>query len=75
MDLRLIKRMIAWSLLAVTLFHLLAGLGIAYSSTIDPLTLGLLGKALSFRLHEVLWIPFIILLAAHVLLNTQMKKR
>ncbi len=75
MDLRLIKKIIAWTLLAVTLFYLLTGFGITYSSTVDPLTLGLLGKALSFRLHDVLWMPFIILLAAHVLLNTLMKKR
>ncbi|BAI62161.1 hypothetical protein MCP_2089 [Methanocella paludicola SANAE] len=73
MNILLIKRIIAWTLLAVTLFYLLTGFGITNSSTVDSLTLGLLGKAMSFRLHEILWIPFIILLAAHVFLNTLMK--
>jgi hypothetical protein len=75
MDIRLIKRIVAWCLLIVTLFNLLAGLGIEYSSTVEPLTLGLLGKAMSFRLHEVLWIPFLILLATHVILNMLIKNR
>lgn len=74
MDIFLLKRIIAWTLLAVTLFYLLTGFGITNSSMVDPLSMGLLGKAMSFKLHEVLWIPFIILLAAHVFLNTMMKR-
>ncbi len=75
MGLRLAKRIIAWSLLAITLFYLLTGFGITYSGLVDPWTLGLLGKALAFRLHEALWIPFFLVLAAHVLLNTLLKNR
>jgi hypothetical protein len=73
MDIRLIKWVVAWCLLAVTLFYLLTGFGITYWNIVEPLTLGLLGKAMSFRLHDVLWIPFLILLATHVLLNLFVK--
>lgn len=69
MDLRTIKKAIAWSLLGVTLLFLLTGFGIENSNIVTPLTLGLLGKAASFKWHEVLWIPFVILLAAHLTFN------
>jgi hypothetical protein len=74
MDLRLIKNIIAWSLLGVTLLFLLTGFGIENSSIVTPMTLGILGKAASFKWHEFLWIPFIILLAAHLLFNVVLKR-
>lgn len=74
MDIRVIKQIIAWSLLVVTLLFLLTGFGIENSNIVTPLTLGILGKATSFKLHEVIWIPFIILLAAHLVFNVVLKK-
>ena len=59
MDLNLIKKAIAWSLLGVTLLFLLTGFGIGNSNIVTPLTLGILGKAASFKWHEFLWIPFV----------------
>ena len=70
----MIKWAIAWSLLVVTLLFLLTGFGIEYSSIVAPMTLGFLGKAASFKWHEVLWIPFVILLAAHVIINLLLKR-
>ena len=67
MDLfNLTKKAVAWCLLATALIFLLTGFGISYPQIADTMTLGLLGKALSFRIHEVLWAPFLLLLAAHV---------
>ncbi len=74
MDLHLIKKVIAWSLLAVTLLFLLTGFGIGNSNIVTPLTLGFLGKAASFKWHEFLWIPFVILLAAHLVFNIVLKR-
>ncbi len=58
----------------VTLLFLLTGFGIGNSNIVTPLTLGFLGKAASFKWHEVLWIPFVILLAAHLVFNIVLKK-
>jgi hypothetical protein len=60
---------IAWLLLAVTVVYLVSGFGITNQEIVTPLTLGLLGKALAFRLHDALWIPFIALLVLHVVWN------
>jgi thiosulfate reductase cytochrome b subunit len=65
-DLYRVKRAVAWLLLLVSLAFLLTGFGITQYRIVEPLTLGVLGKALSFRLHELLWVPFVILLIIHV---------
>ena len=57
---------VAWLLLAVTAVYLVSGFGITNQDIVGPLTGGLLGKALAFRLHDVLWMPFILLLVVHV---------
>lgn len=70
-----VKRAIAWMLLAVTLLFLLSGWGITQYQIVTPLTLGLMGKATSFQVHEWLWIPFGVLLVVHVYLGMFRKKR
>ena len=70
----IIRKAVAWSLLAMVLFYMLTGFGIMYWNIVSPLTLGLLGKASSFQLHTVLWIPFILLLVAHVTLGLTRKR-
>ncbi len=64
-----IKKSVAWLLLATALVFLLTGFGITNTEVVGPLTLGALSKATSIRIHEVLWAPFLALLAAHVLLR------
>jgi len=73
--LELVRKAVAWILLATSLFFLLTGFGISNSSVVDGLTFGLLGKAESFKVHEVLWIPFLLLLVLHVTLNVFIKRR
>ena len=60
---------IAWLLLGVTAVYLLSGFGITDPGLVGPLTGGLLGKADAFRLHDLLWVPFVLLLGLHVALN------
>jgi hypothetical protein len=66
---------IAWLLLAVTIVYLISGFGITNQDIVGPLTAGFLGKALSFRLHDVLWLPFIVLLVLHVAWNVGRRVR
>ncbi|TFH36465.1 MAG: hypothetical protein E4G93_02065 [Dehalococcoidia bacterium] len=64
-----IKRLIHWSLLLAAVLTLVSGLGITEFRTVDALTFGLLNKAVAFRLHLWVWIPFLVLLIAHVLIT------
>lgn len=70
----LYRRLVSWTLLALALLLILTGLGITEFRTVEPLTLGLLGKAFSFQLHSLLWIPFIIVLFLHVALSCRVRR-
>ncbi len=65
----LIRRLVHWLLLAVTIIYLLTGLGITQYRVIEAATFGLLTKSSSFIIHNNLLAPFIILLALHVTLT------
>ena len=62
----LVKKGLEWVLFGMTLVYLVTGLGITQFQLIESLTFGLLGKNLSFKLHEILLGPFLILLSLHV---------
>ena len=64
-----IKRLVVWLLAGVTVLFLLSGFGITSSDLVTPLTLGLLGKSVSYQLHTYLWGPFLILVLLHVYLG------
>jgi thiosulfate reductase cytochrome b subunit len=70
----LYRRLVSWTLLALALLLILTGLGITEFRTVDPLTFGLLGKALAFQLHSLLWIPFIIVLFLHLALSCRIRR-
>lgn len=67
------KRIIRWALLIVTLLYMVTGFGITEFRTVESLTFGLLDKVWAFRIHNNLEIPFITLLALHVLLSPTLK--
>jgi len=71
---QLVSRVIKWLLLSVAIVFLITGFGITEYRTIESLTFGLLTKNLAFRIHEGLWIPFIILLVLHICLRLVFKK-
>ena len=63
---RLAQRVVHWLLLAMLALYFISGLGITQFRTVESVTFGLLTKPLSFRMHDFLWIPFVILLALHI---------
>jgi hypothetical protein len=62
-------------LFALSILLVITGLGITEWRTMEAVTLGLLGKALSFQLHSLLWIPFLLVLALHLALSCRAGKR
>jgi thiosulfate reductase cytochrome b subunit len=64
----LIQRTIKWLLLAVTLLFVITGFGITEFRVVETITFGWLGKAWALRLHDNLWIPFLVLLVLHIFL-------
>ncbi|MBM3133477.1 MAG: hypothetical protein FJZ95_10685 [Chloroflexi bacterium] len=68
-----VRRVIRWALLIVTLVYLVTGFGITEFRTVESLTFGHLDKVRAFRIHTHLEIPFITLLALHVLLSPTLK--
>lgn len=71
MSYRTVTRLVHWALLATALLTIVSGLGITEFRLVEMLTLGLLNKASAFKLHLWTWIPFLVLLAAHMLLTAR----
>jgi len=70
-----LQRAVGWLLLALALLLVVTGLGITEYRAVEAVTFGLLGKALSFQLHSLLWIPFLAVLAGHLVLSCRAGKR
>ncbi len=64
-----------WLLLVLSLLLVITGLGITGYRIVEGATFGLLGKALAFQLHALLWIPFLAVLALHLALSCRPGKR
>ena len=64
----LIKRTIHWLLLLVTILFLITGFGISEFRVVETMTLGWLTKSWALKLHDSLWIPFVVLLVLHLCL-------
>jgi cytochrome b subunit of formate dehydrogenase len=62
------KKTVILLLAIVIVLYIVTGFGINEFRTIETLTFGLLTKNLAFKIHNVLLIPFIILLILHLCL-------
>jgi cytochrome b subunit of formate dehydrogenase len=71
----IIRRTVAWSLAITTLVFLISGFGITEFRVVEAATLGLFTKPLAFKLHEVIWIPFLVLIITHIYLGITRKKQ
>ncbi len=65
----LLKRFVHWLLLILTIVYLLTGLGITQYRIMESITFGLLSKNLSFKIHDNLLVPFVILLVLHMIVS------
>ncbi len=66
MEMRKIQNAVHLLVVLLVILYLLTGFGITNYQIVEPLTLGLLGKALSEQIHLALALPFIIVLALHI---------
>jgi hypothetical protein len=64
-NIRKIGRWFGWAALALLAFTVLTGYGISQFRIVNSLTLGLLGKASSQRLHHYTDVPLVVLTLAH----------
>ena len=69
------RRAVRWLLFAFALLYVISGFGITRYQIVEPLTLGLLTKALAFKMHDSLIIPFALLLISHIILGELEKRR
>lgn len=72
---RNLRRIIGWLLLVLSILLVITGLGITEWRTMEAVTFGLLPKALAFQLHTLLWIPFLVVLAGHMILTCRGGRR
>jgi thiosulfate reductase cytochrome b subunit len=70
-----IRKLVHWSLLVAIILYLVTGLGITEYSTVEFLTFGLLSKNISFTIHDVLLLPFIVLLVLHIAFTIKLGKK
>jgi uncharacterized membrane protein len=63
---RMIGRVCGWVTMALALVTLLTGYGITQYRIVDPLTFGILNKAMAQRLHAYTDVPFLIFMLSHV---------
>ncbi|MFH1248995.1 MAG: hypothetical protein V1660_02495 [archaeon] len=68
------KRAVQWLLLISSIALIITGLGITHYNIIEFITWGKLNKALSFRIHTSIWVPFLIILISHIILASRSKK-
>jgi len=71
----LIRKIIQWLLLAMAVLFLLTGFGISEFRVVETITFGWLSKSWAFRLHDNLWIPFVVLLVLHICMPFVFKRR
>lgn len=71
---KILKRTIHWILVAYIAVYIVTGFGITSYPTMEPLTLGLMGKAVAMQLHNNMELPFVFLLGLHVFVSLIMRK-
>jgi uncharacterized membrane protein len=71
---RLTIYIVRWSLAIVAVVFLVSGFGITEFRIVETATFGLFTKNLAFRIHEILWVPFVILLVVHIYQSLSARK-
>ena len=66
MDRKTTKKAVHLILIILIVVVIVSGLGITYYRSIEYITGGLLDKTLSFQLHTLLFLPFLLVLLVHL---------
>ena len=66
MDRKTTKKAVHIILMILIVVVIVSGLGITYYRSIESITGGLLDKTLSFQLHTLLFLPFLLVLLVHL---------
>ncbi|AXV39343.1 hypothetical protein [Methanobacterium sp. BAmetb5] len=66
MDRKTTKKAVHLILIILIVVVIVSGLGITYYRSIEHITGGLLDKTLSFQLHTLLFLPFLLVLLVHL---------
>ncbi len=69
------RKLVARTLLVLTLLFVITGFGITEPLLVRSLTFGLLDKALSQQIHFLLWGPFLIVLVLHIYYSCRIFRR
>ncbi len=70
-----LRGIVHWLLAIAVLLYIVSGFGITQYRAVEAVTFGVLTKELSFRLHGILFLPFIVLLAFHIYFTVLGRKR
>jgi len=74
MENKVIRKWVHYILGILVILVLISGLGIIYYQIIGFLTLGFLSKDLAFKIHTLIFIPFLIVLVLHSFMSWILKK-
>jgi len=70
----LTKKTVCIALYIVVILIIISGLGISYFRIVEYFTLGILQKNMAFKLHEILFPIFLVLLIIHTILPKLFKR-
>jgi thiosulfate reductase cytochrome b subunit len=69
------RKVIPWLLLALLVLYIITGLGITEYRIVEKITFGGLSRNLSFKIHDNLLYPFLVVLVAHIVLRYALRKK
>ena len=69
-----LKVITRWTLFILAIVYIITGFGITQYQAIERLTLGILTKPLSQKIHFFLWVPFLFFLIMHIYLAVKVRK-
>ncbi len=74
---KLAKRIIHWLLIASVMVLGISGFGITEFRIVEPVTSGLLTKAVALKIHTNigLWVSFLVLLITHICLSLKLRSK
>ncbi|MFC1873338.1 hypothetical protein ACFLW3_00800 [Chloroflexota bacterium] len=70
-----VKKVVYWLLVGTSVLYLVTGFGITQFRTVEAISFGWLSKGISLRIHNVLWIPFLVLMGPYIFLKLKGREK